>query len=82
VRAPEPAANSSTPDQGDYYHVVTDYNSDRALEQARQVVPDAYVRNFPEGAQVQLGAFNDAQKAQGLVQELQEKGIPAQVQQR
>ena len=82
VRAPEPAASSSTPDQGDYYHVVTDYNSDRALEQARQVVPDAYVRNFPEGAQVQLGAFNDAQKAQGLVQELQEKGIPAQVQQR
>ncbi|MEB3337239.1 MAG: SPOR domain-containing protein [Leptolyngbyaceae bacterium] len=63
-----------------YHYVVTNYNGDRALEEARKAVPDAYVRNFPEsGARVQFGAFNDAASAQALVEQLQQQGISAQV---
>jgi cell division septation protein DedD len=49
------------------------------LQQARQSVPDAYVRNLPSGAKVQLGAFSSEAAAQERVQELQQQGIPAQV---
>lgn len=60
-------------------YVVTPYTGDRSLEEARQAVSGAYVRNFPQGAQVQLGAFSNADSAQSLVQELNSQGIPAQV---
>lgn len=60
-------------------YVVTPYTGDRSLEQAQEAVSGAYVRNFPQGAQVQLGAFSTPERAQSLVQELNSQGIPAQV---
>lgn len=71
-------ANSSAP-SGNYYYVVTPYSGDPSLETAREAVPDAYVRNFDDGATVQMGAFSDPTKAEELLQQLQEQGIPAEV---
>lgn len=70
--APAPAAAPS-------YYVVASYTGDQSLTQARTAVSDAYVRNFPSGAKIQLGAFSQAGAAQGLVQQLQRQGITAQV---
>ncbi|MBF2080406.1 MAG: SPOR domain-containing protein [Synechococcales cyanobacterium T60_A2020_003] len=80
----EPAPSSSAPvansdASGEYFYVVTDYSGDRSLEDAQAVVGDAYVRNFDSGAQVQLGAFSSADRAQELINELQQQGISAQM---
>ncbi len=63
------------------YTVVAPYTGDRTLESAQQVVPDAYVRNYPDGARVQLGSFSDPEKARAVVEQLQRQGIDAQLQQ-
>jgi len=73
--APSPAAASVSPN----HYVVADYTGDQSLAVARQVVSDAYVRNFPMGARIQLGAFVDAESAQSLVNQLQSQGIAARV---
>jgi cell division septation protein DedD len=72
------AANPSS-GQSNYYYVVTPYRSDSDLNQVQEAVPDAYVRNFSDGASVQMGAFSDQSKAQERVQELQQQGIEAEV---
>lgn len=78
--APEPVAAAPAPSApGSYYYVVTDYSGDRSLEDAQSVVDDAYVRNFDDGAQVQLGAFSTPERAQELIQELQQQGISAEM---
>ncbi|NJO41687.1 MAG: hypothetical protein HC865_13910 [Cyanobacteria bacterium RU_5_0] len=69
----------ASPPAGNYYYVVTDYTGDPSLEQAREAIPDAYVRNFPEGAEVQLGAMSNEARAEELLQELQAQGIPARI---
>ncbi|MEP0909873.1 SPOR domain-containing protein [Leptolyngbya sp. GB1-A1] len=76
--APAVAANPSS-GQSNYYYVVTPYRSDSDLNQVQEAVPDAYVRNFSDGASVQMGAFSDQSKAQERVQELQQQGIEAEV---
>lgn len=63
----------------DFYFVVMEYEGEQSLEKAQQVVADAYTRDFPVGARIQLGAFGDAATAQVLVQELQRQGLAAQV---
>ncbi|MBD2057319.1 SPOR domain-containing protein [Oculatella sp. FACHB-28] len=79
--APAPASPPAA-SQDDYYYVTTPYNGDRSLEQARQAVGDAYVRNTPEGgAQVQVGAFRDRAGAEDLASELEQQGISAEVHQ-
>lgn len=80
--APAPAETAAAPSTApsNYYYVVTDYSGDRSLEDARQAVGDAYVRNFPEaGAQVQFGAFNDQERAEALLNELSNQGISAEI---
>lgn len=74
--ASAPAARPNTPPR---YVVVSPYSGDRSLEQAQRVVGDAYVRNLPNGAQVQYGAFSDGDRARELSQQLQQQGISAQV---
>lgn len=76
--ATAPAAEQPAP-RGNYYYVITPYSGDPSLENAREAVPDAYVRNFEAGANVQLGAFNDAARAEELIQQLQDQGIPAEL---
>ncbi|MEB3358067.1 MAG: hypothetical protein VKK04_15170 [Synechococcales bacterium] len=82
--APSPTTPAATPAASDepYYYVVTPYTGDRSLESAQQAVQGAYVRNFPSGAQVQMGAFSSSSGAESLAEELESQGIPAQVYQR
>jgi len=78
---PSSAAVASTPASSeDYVYVVTPYTGDNSLEEAQQAVSGAYVRNSSGGAQVQMGAFSNPQGAQDLVEELNNQGIPAQIQ--
>jgi len=62
-----------------FFYVLIGYNNDDSLFIARQVVPDAYVREFPIGVRIQMGAFEDAASAQTLVNYLKEQGMAAQV---
>jgi hypothetical protein len=66
--------------QDGYYYVVLDYSNEESLERVRTVVPDAYVREFPNGVKIQMGALLDAKSAEQLVRELKEKGISAKYQ--
>ena len=63
----------------DYFYVVVDYEGDPSLATAQTAVNDAYVRNFEDGARIQMGAFNDAESAAELVDRLQTQGITAEV---
>jgi SPOR domain len=78
--APAPALISEAPPvASSRYYVVTEYTGDPSLSQARQAIGDAYVRNFDDGAKVQMGSFSDAASAEQLVRQLQQRGVPAQV---
>lgn len=74
-----PAATTPRSASSPEFRVVVPYRGDRSLEEARRVVGDAYVRNFPEGARIQLGAFSDSERAAQLQQELRQQGIEAEV---
>jgi len=77
--APSPAASASPVSQPSGYKVVTPYTSDRALEEYRGKVPDAYVKNYSDGAKVQFGAYQDETSAKSQAEELRKQGIPAEV---
>ena len=70
---------SATPVQDGLYYVTTPYTGDQSLESARQAVSGSYLRNFPEGTQVQMGAFSDPSRAEILIQELESQGISAEI---
>lgn len=85
---PAPPAGAATQDSSDAaipqgpassYYVITDYTGDPSLERARTAVQDAYVRNFEDGARIQLGAFNTAEGAAALAEEMSRLGIEAQI---
>ncbi|WP_293336638.1 SPOR domain-containing protein [Microcoleus sp. CAWBG58] len=78
--APAAAAPLGRPTRASdgFYYVVTDYTNEKALQQARTAVPDAYVRNFSKGVKIQMGALNDAASAERLAKELQAKGVKPQ----
>jgi hypothetical protein len=77
--AASPSSPTASPAEASYYYVVTPYSGDPSLNNAREAVPDAYVRNFDSGASVQLGAFSDPAKAEELLQQLESQGIPAEI---
>ncbi|WP_219729910.1 SPOR domain-containing protein [Sodalinema gerasimenkoae] len=65
---------------GGFIFVVVDYNNQvSTLNRVREQVPDAYLREFPDGVKVQVGAFDDTPSAESLVNRLQEDGISARV---
>jgi hypothetical protein len=72
------ATNTASVGESFYYVLVND-TSDRAIEKAKTVVPDAYVENFPQGARIQMGAFQTESEAKTLAQELQQQGISATI---
>lgn len=75
---PTPARPTEPIKSGDgYYYVVLDYKGERSFEQAKEVVPDAYIAEFKTGKKIQLGALTDAAGAKRLRDELQVQGIPA-----
>ena len=88
TQPPPPTVNSDSvdsvardpaPSSGNAYYVVTDYTGDPSLNAAREVVGDAYLRNFEDGSFIQMGAFGEQGAAETLVETLQGQGIEAQV---
>ncbi|NET10081.1 MAG: hypothetical protein F6K09_03880 [Merismopedia sp. SIO2A8] len=85
VSSPSPASTPTTPPvsaapiQEDLYYVTTPYTGDQSLEAAQDAVSGSYVRSFPEGTQVQMGAFSSESGAEAFVQNLQDQGISAEV---
>ncbi|RCJ39643.1 hypothetical protein A6770_11160 [Nostoc minutum NIES-26] len=68
-----------TPAADGFYHIVTDNQGDRALANARKVVPDAYLSRSQK--LIYLGALKTKEEVQRRLQELQVKGIKARVEQ-
>ncbi len=64
-----------------FYRVVTDYQNDAALNKVKQQVPDAFVRNFSEGAKIQVGAYDNEIEARAKVESLRQQGISAEIKQ-
>ncbi len=79
---PAPASGSAAtnPRRDSYFYVITAYDGDRSLAQARAVIPEAYIAEIPnQGTQIQLGAFLVEAEAKALIQELKQRGITASV---
>lgn len=62
-----------------YYYVVVATGGEAALTAARKVVPDAYVREFPVGERIQLGALDSLAQAQQLARQIQAAGIRPEI---
>ncbi|NES96176.1 MAG: SPOR domain-containing protein [Desertifilum sp. SIO1I2] len=74
----EPVAVAPVENEGLVY-AIANYDGEGSLEQIREVVPDAYLRDFNQGTQIQLGAFSDTASAEAFIEELQTQGISAQI---
>ncbi len=72
-----PKATEPIKSQDGYYYVVLDYSDERSFEQAKEVIPDAYIAEFKTGKKIQVGALSDATSAKRLRDELQVQGIKA-----
>lgn len=64
-----------------YWYVLVNDTGNSVLQQVHKIVKDAYVRDLPEGKRIQVGAFNDRQPAQELVEALKRAGITATIRQ-
>ncbi|MGD1905797.1 MAG: hypothetical protein ACFB0C_07365 [Leptolyngbyaceae cyanobacterium] len=79
VSQPTPSAQEAATPSSETYYVITEYRGDPSLAEARQVVGDAYVHNFPIGARIQLGIYDTAADAEADAAALQNQGISATV---
>lgn len=79
--SPTPAAVAASPasEVGGYYFVLINSTSESILEQARTIIPDAYVETFPQGSRIQMGAFKTEPEAKTLIEQLQRQGISASI---
>jgi len=78
-KPPTPAAVQTPIQSGDgWFYVVKEYAGENSLERAREIVPDAYIRQTTDGPKIQMGALLDAESAKQLLKELEEKGISAE----
>lgn len=76
---PEPAI-SQNDDYYGFYFVLVDYDGSVAtLDRIREVVPDAYLREFPSGTKVQVAALDDRASAEDFAEALEQDGISAEV---
>ncbi|MGD1906153.1 MAG: hypothetical protein ACFB0C_09185 [Leptolyngbyaceae cyanobacterium] len=75
---PEPYASNTLP--GQQYLVYVSGNSPLLLDQVRLVEPQAFMTTLEGRSVIQAGRFNDWNNAQGLVNDLSNLGIGAQVQ--
>jgi hypothetical protein len=76
--APQGAESAASVRSG-FYYVLLNYGSDRDLAKAKTAVPDAYVERFPQGSQIQMGAFKRESQAKSLVERLKAQGINASI---
>ena len=64
----------------EFYCVMVENPNQMQYQRTRQIVPDAYLRDFPEVGQVlQLGAFKSEAQAKALQQRLDEQGITTKI---
>ena len=78
--ASTPAAASSAPAAtGSNFYVVSSYTGDASLAKARELVPDAFVRNFKAGARIQLAAFDNKAQAEDQVAFLTQQGATVEL---
>lgn len=68
--APSPAPTAA----GSSFYVIASYTGDASLNKARELVPDAFVRNFKAGARIQLAAFDNRAQAEEQVTFLTQQG--------
>lgn len=71
--APAPATGGSN------FYVVSSYTGDASLATARELVPDAFVRNFKAGARIQLAAFDNKAQAEDQVAFLTQQGATVEL---
>ena len=64
---------------GSNFYVVTSYTGDASLNTARELVPDAFVRNFNAGARIQLAAFDNRAQAEDQVAFLTQQGAAVEL---
>ncbi|MBW4666194.1 MAG: hypothetical protein KME60_01830 [Cyanomargarita calcarea GSE-NOS-MK-12-04C] len=67
------------PSSDGFYHIVIDNQDDSSFPKARQAVPDAYLS--PDGKLIYLSALKTKTEVQKQMQELQQRGIKARVEQ-
>lgn len=72
-----PAATTAA--TGSNFYVVTSYTGDASLNQARTLVPDAFVRNFKTGARIQLAAFDNQAQAEDQIAFLTQQGAAVEL---
>lgn len=75
AQLPEPIVND---DYYGFYFVVVDADA-KVWEKAQEIVPDAYNRTFPIGDRIQMGAFDDREDAEQLVESLKEQNLSAEI---
>ena len=61
------------------YYVTVPYSTDQGLLTVREVVSEAFVRQFTDGTRIQIAAFDNPQAAQTFVEDLKGKEINAQI---
>jgi hypothetical protein len=61
------------------YLVIIPYNGEQSLNQVRQVIKEAFVRDFPDGKRIQLATFKTQNEAQQFVARLAQSGISASI---
>ena len=70
-----PASPLPTDATGSNFYVIASYTGDDSLNKARELVPDAFVRNFKAGTRIQLAAFDNRAQAEQQVAFLTQQGI-------
>ncbi|MGL5196815.1 MAG: hypothetical protein ACRC8Y_24760 [Chroococcales cyanobacterium] len=76
---PAPTTGVSPASFPGFYYVVMDYQNDESLWKAREVVPDAYLREYPIGVKIQVAAFEDQASAQAMVEQMKKQGLTGQI---
>ncbi|MCT7992918.1 hypothetical protein [Laspinema olomoucense] len=74
-----PATGVSPASFPGFYYVVMDYQNEESLWKAREVVPDAYLREYPIGVKIQVAAFEDQASAQAMLEQMKQQGITGQI---
>ena len=74
--APSPAPAAAA---GSNFYVIASYTGDDSLNKARELVPDAFVRNFQAGARIQLAAFDNQAQAEDQVAALTQQGATVEL---
>lgn len=78
-KPPTPAAIQTPIESADgWFYVVKEYAGESSLDRAREIIPDAYIRQTTDGPKIQMGALLDAESAKQLLKELEDKGISAE----